>query len=127
MLRALGVSTVIAFLFVSAPASAQVADSWISAEDAVASVGKPLVSSDGETLGRVQGIVAETGVVVLLAEIDRQMGLGAQIVTIDSAFVARVGDRVELNVTAGDIRERLRETDSLSDAETEREQEGKDQ
>lgn len=110
MLRALSFMT-IALLLALASARAQVAPHPLTAEDTLRSIGKPIVSSDGVALGRIEGIGANSGAIVFVAELERPLGIGVQVVVLAPIVVARVTDRVELSVTSEEIWARMKEID----------------
>ena len=67
-------------------------------------VGLPILSSDGEKIGQITGVEGESDQVVLVGEIDRQMGMGSDEVAISAGVYVDRGDHIELTVTATDVR-----------------------
>jgi hypothetical protein len=70
--------------------------------------GLPIFTSDGVRVG----VVAETGTdndgrLVLLSELERPLGIGMQIVAIPLELIVIHADRVDLFLTAAEVRERL--------------------
>ncbi len=70
-------------------------------------IGLPLVSSDGKSVGQVTHVGVDDGQAVLIAEIDRPMGIGADPVAIPAEMFVNRGDHVELTMTAAQIRAKL--------------------
>jgi len=70
-------------------------------------IGLPLVSSDGKSIGQVTHVGVDDGQAVLIAEIDRPLGIGADPVAIPAEMFVNRGDHVELTMTAAQIRAKL--------------------
>lgn len=70
-------------------------------------VGLPIVSSDGEHVGQVTEVGLDDGQAIIIGEIERPLGIGADPVAIPLDMFANKGDRVELSITAAQIRDRL--------------------
>lgn len=71
-------------------------------------VGLPLFSSDGKRVGRI--IAAGTdddNQAVLVAEIERPLGIGSDAVAIPFDMFVRKAGRVELTITAAEVAERI--------------------
>ena len=58
-------------------------------------------------MGRVTEVGIDDGQAILIAEIERPLGIGADPVAIPVEMFARKGDRVELSITAVEVRDRL--------------------
>jgi hypothetical protein len=71
-------------------------------------VGLPIFSSDGKRIGKVIATgTDEDNQPVLIAEVERTLGLGPIGVAIPTdLFIAKV-DRIELTITAGEVTSRL--------------------
>jgi hypothetical protein len=73
-----------------------------------APAGLPLYSSDGKLLGRVIAAgVANDDEPVLVAEIQRPLGIGPQAIAIPSDMFVQRRDRIELTITAAEVNARL--------------------
>jgi PRC-barrel domain len=70
-------------------------------------VGLPVYSSDGKPVGRILALGVDDGNrPVLVAEIDRPLGIGADAVAIPFDMFVRKPDRVELTITAQEVAKR---------------------
>jgi sporulation protein YlmC with PRC-barrel domain len=70
-------------------------------------VGLPVFTSDGQEIGKVIGWAKHQGEHLLIAEIERPLGIGSQTVAIPiDMFVQRV-DRIELTITAEQMADKL--------------------
>ena len=70
-------------------------------------IGFPIFSSDGKKLGRIVQVgVADDGP-VLLAEIERPLGLGSIIVAVPTTMIERRTNRIKLTITALQVRDKL--------------------
>jgi hypothetical protein len=68
----------------------------------------PLFTSDGKEIGRVIATgIDEDNEAVLVAEILRPLGFGAEVVAIPNDLFARKADRIELTITEAEVRARL--------------------
>lgn len=73
-----------------------------------APAGLPLYSSDGKLLGRVIAAgVDSDDEPVLVAEIQRPLGIGPQAIAIPSDMFVQRRDRIELTITAAEVNARL--------------------
>jgi hypothetical protein len=71
--------------------------------------GLPLYSSDGKLLGRVIAAgVDSDNEPVLVAEIQRPLGIGPQAIAIPTDLFVQRRDRIELTITAAEVNARLR-------------------
>ena len=71
-------------------------------------VGLPLFSSDGKRIGRIVATgTDDDNQAVLLAEIERPLGIGSDAVAIPSDLFVRKAGRVELTITAAEVAERI--------------------
>jgi hypothetical protein len=75
---------------------AQKSDAWL--------VGLPLYSSDGKKLGQVTEVVAAAGQGAVRAEMGTFLGLGPTSILIPEEMVERKPDRVEIIMTASEIK-----------------------
>ena len=106
MVKAPLVAIALATAVAMAPASAQ--QSQPSATEREAGlIGLPVYSSDGEKLGDVKDAVARSGQTALRAEMGAFLGLGPSTVLIDADMFQRKGDRIDLTLTAAEVRVRL--------------------
>jgi sporulation protein YlmC with PRC-barrel domain len=92
----------------SAPAIARAAPGAPIAKEETQLYGLPIFTSDGVRVGAV----AETGTdnggrLVLLSELERPLGIGMQIVAIPLDLIVIHADRIDLFLTATEVRERL--------------------
>ena len=75
---------------------------------AAALVGLPVFTSDGKLMGRIVDRGREGhGQAVLIAELDRPLGIGPQTVAIPIDMFVQRPDRIELTVTAEQVRDRV--------------------
>ncbi|HEY7550248.1 MAG TPA: PRC-barrel domain-containing protein [Hyphomicrobiaceae bacterium] len=73
-----------------------------------APAGLPLYSSDGKLLGRVIAAgVDNDDRPVLVAEIQRPLGIGPQAIAIPTDMFVQRPDRIELTITAAEVNARL--------------------
>jgi hypothetical protein len=70
-------------------------------------VGFPVYSSDGQMLGEVIALANAGGKSVLRAEMGSFLGLGPSFVVIDADVFRMKADRIELTMTAAEVRERI--------------------
>jgi len=96
-------------LAAAAPAAAQQPSGKPAAAKAARSlVGLPLFSSDGKRVGRIVASgTADNNEAVLVAEIERPLGIGAGAVAVPLAMLVRKPGRAELTITAAEVEERL--------------------
>ena len=97
----------LAFALSAAPTTARAAPEAPIAKEARL-YGFPIFTSDGVQIGAV----AETGtdddgLMVLLAEIEKPLGLGTQTIAVPVELIVLKTDRIELYLTATEVRERL--------------------
>src|SRR5262245_50676688 len=75
---------------------------------ASALVGLPVFTSDGRLVGKILDLGREGhGRGVLIAEIERPLGVGPQTVAIPIDMFVQRPDRIELTITADQMRDRL--------------------
>ena len=67
-------------------------------------IGLPIFSNDGKELGRVTEVGVDDGEAILIAEIERPLGLGPNILAIPAHMIERKADRIRLNITANQVR-----------------------
>jgi hypothetical protein len=73
-----------------------------------AAIGLPIYTSDGKVIGKVTATgVDEDNQAVLVAEIDRPLGLGPQAIAIPTVLFVRKRDRIELTLTEAEVNARL--------------------
>lgn len=71
-------------------------------------VGLPIYSSDGKRLGRILALgVDDDNRPVLVAEIERSLGIGSDAVAIPYDLFVRKSHRVELTITAAEVSRRI--------------------
>ena len=70
-------------------------------------VGLPVFSSDGQRLGEVNSAATVAGKTAVRVEMGAFLGLGPSQVLVDSGVYVRKGDRIELNITAAQVRETI--------------------
>jgi hypothetical protein len=95
-------------LAATAPAAAQPSRKSAADRPGRTLVGLPLFSSDGKRIGRIvaSGIDGDNQA-VLVAEIERPLGIGSDAVAIPSDMFVRKGGRVELTITAAEVADRI--------------------
>jgi hypothetical protein len=101
-LAALGLAIALAVV----PASAQQSQPPTMQPD-IGLVGLPVYSSDGQMLGQVTDTVRAGGRQAVRAEMGAFLGLGPSIILIDADVFQTKVDRVELKMTAAEVRERI--------------------
>jgi hypothetical protein len=70
-------------------------------------VGLPVFTSDGHSVGMVIAVGAdESDEAVLVAQIERPLGFGSDLVAIPMDMFMRKADRIELTITEGELRDR---------------------
>ena len=89
----------------AAPASAQ--QSTPPAQVEVELVGLPVFSSDGHKLGEVTQVGMSAAGPAVQAQIGGFLGLGPSTVVIPAASFERKPDRIELPMTAEDVKDRV--------------------
>jgi hypothetical protein len=73
-----------------------------------APVGLPIFSSDGKAIGKVLAAgIDEDDKAVLVAEIERPLGIGADAVAIPTDMFIRKFNRIILTITEAEVRDRL--------------------
>lgn len=70
-------------------------------------VGMPVYSSDGQKLGEITQAGTSGGKSAVRAEMGQFLGLGSKSVIIDSEVFQKKNDRIELTMTASEVKERL--------------------
>jgi hypothetical protein len=70
-------------------------------------IGLLIVSADGQNMGQVTEVGVDDGQAIVIGEIERPLGIGADPVAIPVEMFVRRGDRLELTVTAVEVRDRL--------------------
>jgi len=74
-------------------------------------VGLPVYSSDGQKLGEVTAAVTAAGKTAVRVEMGAFLGLGPSQVLVDDGVHQRKGDRVELTMTAAEVKETISQQD----------------
>ena len=75
---------------------------------AAALVGLPVFTSDGQLVGRIANLGRNGhGQAVLIADLDRPLGIGPQTVAIPIDMFVQRPDRIELTITAEQVKDRL--------------------
>jgi hypothetical protein len=101
-------AAVVVALAATAPAAAQHSRKPAAGQADRAVVGLPLFSSDGKRVGRIVATgTDDDNQAVLVAEIERPLGIGPHAVAIPSELFLRKAGRVELTITAAEIAERI--------------------
>ncbi len=70
-------------------------------------MGLPVYSSDGQKLGEVTQVGNADGQVAVRAEMGEFLGIGSKSVIIPAEVYEQKGDRIELSMTAQEVRKRL--------------------
>jgi hypothetical protein len=70
-------------------------------------IGLPVRSSDDQQIGLVTEAGIDDGEAILIAEIDRPLGIGHDLVVIPTEMFVNKGDHIELTITAEQVRDRL--------------------
>lgn len=95
-------------LAATAPAAAQYSRKPAAGKAGRTAVGLPLFSSDGKRIGRIIASgTDDDNQAVLVAEIERPLGIGSDAVAIPFDMFVRKADRVELTITAAEVAERI--------------------
>jgi len=67
-------------------------------------IGLPVFSSDGRRIGRILAIgIDDDNRAVLVAEIERPLGLGSDAVAIPADMFVRKSNRIDLTITAAEV------------------------
>jgi sporulation protein YlmC with PRC-barrel domain len=109
-------AAMLAFALSAVPAVARTAPDAPIAKGEAQLYGLPIFTSDGVQIG----VVAETGTddngyTVLLAKIEKPISRGTQIVAIPLELVVLRGERIDLFLTATEVRERLSSVEADGD------------
>jgi hypothetical protein len=78
-----------------------------AAQAEAALVGLPVYSSDGQKLGEIIEVGSSRGQPAVRAEIGEFMGLGSTPVVIPANIFERKGDRVEIRMTADEVKDTI--------------------
>ena len=106
MLRAL-LAGMLAVTLAAMPAAAQTLLEPPAAQVNAALIGLPIFSSDGEELGRATEVGMYDGEAILIAEIERLLGIGSTLVAIPAHMIELRADRIRLTITASQVRDTL--------------------
>jgi hypothetical protein len=99
---------VLAIVLAATPAISQYRQQWPAAKAHPGLVGLPIFSSDGKEIGKVLATgIDDDDQVVLVAEIARPLGIGADAVAIPIDMFVRKANRIELTITDVEVRKRL--------------------
>jgi hypothetical protein len=72
--------------------------------------GLPLYSSDGKVVGKVIAMgLDEDNQPVLVAEVERQLGIGPMAIAVPTDMFVRKGARIELTITEAEVATRLKQ------------------
>jgi PRC-barrel domain len=106
--RGLSAFTVLAIVLAATPVISQYRQQRPAAKADPGLVGLPIFSSDGKEIGRVLATgIDDDDQAVLVAEIARSLGIGADAVAIPTDMFVRKGNRIELTITDAEVRDRL--------------------
>ena len=98
----------VAIAVVAAPAMSEHRQHRPAARADRALVGLPIFTSDGKAIGKVLATgIDEDDQAVLVAEIERPLGIGADAVAIPTNLFVRKANRVVLTITEAEVRDRL--------------------
>jgi sporulation protein YlmC with PRC-barrel domain len=79
-------------------------------------IGLPVYTSDGRLVGKISDLGRKGhGQGVLIAELERPLGLGPQTVAIPIDMFVQRPDRIELTITADQVNDRLAGADRSAD------------
>lgn len=106
MLRPLLIAGALGLALATGPALAQ-QDKPPAAQAEPQLVGLPIYSSDGEKLGEVTQVGMSGGQPAVQAEMSADLGIGAKNVIIDAGLFEQKPDRIELSMTAAEVKSRL--------------------
>jgi hypothetical protein len=107
MLKPTLASLSLAIMLAGLPASAQQSLPPTTTQPGTALVGLPVYSSDGHKLGEVTGTSGIGTKPALRAEMGTFLGLGPSIVLIDAEVFQKQADRIELTMTAAEVKETI--------------------
>jgi hypothetical protein len=103
-----GAAAMLALALEPVPAFASAAAELPMARAEATLYGLPIFTTDGVEIGAAANAgTDEDGHTVLLAEIGMPLGIGTQTVAIPLELLALRGDRIDLSLTATEVRERL--------------------
>jgi hypothetical protein len=95
-------------LAVATPTAAQHGRKPAAGKAGRTAVGLPLFSSDGKRIGRIVASgTDDDNRSVLVAEIQRPLGIGSDAVAIPFDMFVRKADRIDLTITAAEVEERI--------------------
>jgi hypothetical protein len=102
------VAGMLAVALSAVPAIARTAPELPSANAEARLYGLPIFTSDGLRIGAVaETATADDGYMVLLAELEGTVSMGPQMVAIPLELILLRADRIDLFLTATEVRERL--------------------
>ncbi len=105
MLRLLACAVLLAVTVASA--GAQDAKRQMPAGASAVLIGLPVYTSDGREIGHITEVVGEPHEPLLIAEIERPVGLGSRTVAIPIDIFVQRADRIELALTFEQVSDRL--------------------
>ena len=70
-------------------------------------IGLPIVTSDGQRIGEVIEVGIDDGEAVVIGEIERPLGIGADAIAIPVEMFVTRGNHIKLTITAVEMRSRL--------------------
>ncbi len=81
-------------------------------------IGLPVYSSDGQRLGQIAEVGSSSGQPAVRAEMDEALGIGARSVVIVADVLQQKTDRVELSMTAAEVKDTLSKQKQDQDQES---------
>ena len=100
-------AVLVAVALTSLPGDGQQMHPQPRAGSSVLLVGLPVFTSDGQEIGKVIGLAKYQGEHLLIAEIEQRLGIGSQPVAIPIDMFVQRADRIELTLTAKQVKVRL--------------------
>ena len=108
MPRLISALIVLAIVLAATPVISQYRQQRPAAKADRGLVGLPIFSSDGKEIGKVLATgIDDDDQAVLVAEIARPLGIGADAVAIPTDMFVRKANRIELTITDAEVRDRL--------------------
>jgi hypothetical protein len=100
-------AVLVAVALTSLPGEGQQMHPQPGAGSSVLLVGLPVFTSDGQEIGKVIGWAKHQGEHLLIAEIEQRLGIGSQPLAIPIDMFVQRADRIELTLTAKQVKVRL--------------------
>jgi hypothetical protein len=131
MLRSRLVAAALALALAAGPVAAQqapeqspVPEKQPGVQADAALVGLPIYSSDGQRLGQIAEVGTSSGQPAVRGEMDELLGIGTRSVIIVAEVFQKKDDRIELSMTADEVKDTLskqrQEQDKNKDKENEK-------